>query len=112
MPDPTATARKLLKAINGVHVGAEIEPGKILSTKDVIEVCEALLPPPGAAMSRAEAASIIAEHSGVPAGDILASHAVRIEAYRKAASRTHPDVGGDPQDSKRVNAARMVLEQA
>lgn len=59
----------------------------------------AKLPAPGAAMSRSEAASIIAEHSGIPASDILGSPATLVDAYRKAAAKTHPDAGGDPNDS-------------
>lgn len=67
------------------------------------------LPAPGDPMGIAEAAGIIAEHSFCRASDILASRAVFVDAYRKAAQRTHPDAGGNPDDAKRVNAARQVL---
>ncbi len=71
----------------------------------------AKLPAPNAPMSKQEAAAILAEHSGIWAGDILVNAEKRQEAARKAMTKTHPDAGGNADDAKRVNAARQILEK-
>ena len=32
-------AQRLLRAIDGVHVGVQVQPGVTISTRDIIEVC-------------------------------------------------------------------------
>jgi hypothetical protein len=44
--------------------------------------------------------------------DVLESEGALDTAYRNAARRLHPDVGGDPEDFKRLNAARDLIDAA
>lgn len=71
----------------------------------------AKLPAPGAPMSVSEAAAILAEHSGYAPQEISTMASSFTGAYRAAATRTHPDAGGNPDDAKRVNEAMGVLER-
>jgi hypothetical protein len=43
MSDELKAAKRLLKAIDGIYCGAEVQPGKAIQTKDVIRVCESLI---------------------------------------------------------------------
>jgi hypothetical protein len=56
-----------------------------------------------------EAAAFIAEQAGAPASaeDVLAD--VK-GAYRQAAKRLHPDVGGNPELFRRLEHARRIIE--
>lgn len=73
------------------------------------------LPPGGGtgprAMSAEEAAEIIAQYSELPAHVILAEPSVARVAIRAAKRNTHPDVGGDADEFKRVGEASDVLEK-
>lgn len=42
--DVHEAAQRLLTTINGIHVGVQVQPGKVIATADVIEVCQWALP--------------------------------------------------------------------
>lgn len=71
--------------------------------------------PMPAAMSLEEAAAFLAETANfddvifITADEILSNQADRDAAYRAAAKRLHPDVGGDPAMFKRLTDARDLL---
>ncbi len=68
----------------------------------------AALPPPGGpGMSPGEAEALI-RHLGAPDGAERAMGEIGI-AYRRAAGRLHPDVGGDPAQWARLDRAAQVL---
>ncbi len=59
------------------------------------------------------AARFIAQQAGggFEPADVLGDLEVRARAYRAAARRLHPDAGGDPEDFKRLGAARRLLDE-
>ncbi len=68
-------------------------------------------PPPATnTMSRAAAATVIANHSVFAPLEILSEADKREEAYRQAAKRTHPDAGGSHEAFVLVQQAKSVLE--
>jgi hypothetical protein len=71
----------------------------------------AKLPAPGQAtpMTPQQAAGILQQAAGVPVGSLARSEFE--EVYRRACATTHPDVGGDAEWFKRVQAAKDVLDK-
>lgn len=74
------------------------------------------LPPgggsPGApVMTEEDAATILAEFSGMPAEAILSYAAVAATAVKMAKARTHPDAKGEPGDFEKVSTAQLVVER-
>ncbi|GIH07357.1 hypothetical protein Rhe02_54240 [Rhizocola hellebori] len=62
-------------------------------------------------MTRAQAADLLA-HPGQTSFkpvDVLTDPAAAAQAYRNAAKKHHPDVGGDPELFRRLTAARDLL---
>lgn len=62
------------------------------------------------ALSTSAAADVLAKRSSVTSGPIMESRAWAQTAYRQAASRVHPDVGGSAADFQFVQEAKRVLE--
>jgi hypothetical protein len=67
----------------------------------------AALPPAGETSSYDEAARIIHDLSGIPPAGVGPGPTLR-EAYRAAAKRCHPDVGGNREDWLRLERARQA----
>ena len=65
-------------------------------------------------MSVEDAAQFLADSAGVgeAAASVVSSALNRAAAYRMAAKRLHPDLGGDPQAFLRLQEALRVLEGA
>jgi len=74
------------------------------------------LPPPGAqpirAMTKEQAADLIAKLSGIPQDLILGDKDVRVAAVRVARVKVHPDKGGSAADAAEVSVAADLLEKA
>jgi hypothetical protein len=62
------------------------------------------------ALSTSAAADVLAKRSSVTTGPILESKTSAQTAYRQAAARVHPDVGGSATDFQLVQEAKRVLE--
>lgn len=56
------------------------------------------------------AAEFIAKYSNFDAGQIIVSEELRVQAYRQAALKLHPDKGGNNQDFYLLQKARRVLD--
>ncbi len=67
----------------------------------------------GPLMSADAASRFVAQQAGggFDAAGVLADPEIRARAYRAAARRLHPDAGGDPDDFKRLGAARRLLDE-
>jgi hypothetical protein len=69
---------------------------------------------PHTRMTAEQAAEFVAAHAGngyVPA-EVMALAEVRARAFRAAAGKLHPDRGGDPEQFRRLTAARALLDRA
>lgn len=66
----------------------------------------------GSVSTRESAAEFLERHSAVPAKEILFSDTARAAAYRKAASTTHPDRGGNPETFQKVAEANKTLVES
>lgn len=64
----------------------------------------------GKTSSRQAAAEFISRHSGVPIKEILFSNTALSSAYRKAASKLHPDKTGNTEEFAKLTEARSTLE--
>jgi hypothetical protein len=64
-------------------------------------------------MTVEQAAEYLAAHAGngFVGADLLASPEQRAKAFRAAARTLHPDYGGDPEQFRRLTAARALLDQ-
>lgn len=62
------------------------------------------------ALSTSAAADVLSRRTGRAAPAILADREVARQAYREAASRAHPDVGGSTTDFQLIHEAKRVLE--
>lgn len=71
---------------------------------------KALPPTTAPALSTTAAADALAKRSSVSTGPILESKTWAQTAYRQAAARVHPDVGGSTADFQLVQEAKRVLE--
>ena len=58
-----------------------------------------------------DAALLLAKYHVVPFRDILGSRGIFEAAYRAACTKTHPDAGGSPDEFKRVQEAKSVIEK-
>ncbi len=86
--------------VNGVgKTGAQYEGYKALPSAE------------GKITSVEVAAEFIADHSGVPAVEILSSSVAREAAYRRAAMKLHPDRGGSTDDFVKLQDAHRMLAQ-
>lgn len=67
---------------------------------------------PHASVTVEQAAEYIAAHAGADfiAADVFASPEWRAKAFRAAAGKLHPDRGGDPEQFRRLTAARELLD--
>jgi hypothetical protein len=65
--------------------------------------------PADVAMTPDAAAALLAEESGLPAGRIRLDPEVRARAYKRAAAKLHPDVGGDAALFDLITRARDLL---
>jgi hypothetical protein len=72
----------------------------------------ALAAEPHTGMTVEQAAEFLAAHAGNGYGpaQVLALPEVRAKAFRAAARSLHPDYGGDPEQFRRLTAARALLE--
>jgi len=68
---------------------------------------------PGELSAREQALQFIAEHGGeeVDSYEGIDQDALR-RAYRCAAAKLHPDTGGDPEEFKKLQRARDLLQGA
>jgi hypothetical protein len=64
----------------------------------------------GPQMSADRAARLLAAAGGGTPQEMLADPAARARAYKRAASRHHPDAGGDAQTFIQITAARDLLD--
>lgn len=65
--------------------------------------------PPLHAMTREEAAALLAKHSGFAPQSILTDAEVRSMAHKRAVGKLHPDRGGDAEEMMRVTRAAAVV---
>ena len=63
-------------------------------------------------MTREEAASFLEEYSDVPFNPYSVHRKFVESVYRRAARTLHPDVGGDPEEFRKLQEARDVLVKA
>lgn len=64
----------------------------------------------GKTTSRQAAAEFISKHSGVPVKEIFISNTALSTAYRKAASKLHPDRTGNTEEFAKLTEARQILD--
>lgn len=56
------------------------------------------------------AAEFVAEHSGLARDEVLRSGAAFLQAYRRAATKLHPDAGGNSDDFLKLQEAKKIIE--
>lgn len=70
----------------------------------------AALPAPQTSGTVDQAAELFAQIAGVPAGDVIKSLEAYRGAYRLAAAKLHPDLGGDRNAWEAFQNASVLLE--
>jgi hypothetical protein len=109
MPDWQANVRAIALALEALRA---VDRYGVTSRGEQYRGWTAIAAAPGEFdMTREEAAKLLAGEPTAPwsAGDILHSPGIAASAYRWAAKKHHPDLGGDAELFRRLTAARDIL---